>query len=910
MKNFLLFIFIFSPLFANIEVVAIHSYYEAYPWTKSQRNGFRTVINNTANIYPLYSAEYLDTKRRNFDPEYQHEILHYLSSKYKDYQPNVIYVTDDDALNFMLKNKEKLFPSVPVVFSGINDLSKKETLDPSSYTGVFEKKEIMPNLKLIKTLFPDQKEVLVISDGSSTAHLTRKEIEKESLAYRRITIRFASDQHLDVILSQLNEYKGKAIILTTIGGFHSRNGDLIPIKEVTNRIVRAGGFVVLTLEDSYIQEGVLGGYCVDGNAQGAEAGKLALQIYLHPKLPLTHVDKNTNSWIFDAKALKSNGIILPKDIAFKSIFLNPPKTFLQQYQQQIIYLVYGLMATLLIGILFFNRYLYRSRRMIKQREESLVEISKSLNRAQEIAHLGNWEWDILTNDLWWSDEIYRIFGLMPQAFQPTLDGFFERVHPDDRETVRNAINDALANKTDYSVVHRLIRLDGTVLYVLEEGEIQNDESGKPLKMSGIVYDITEQKNGQMILEASENKYRNLVENAMIGIYRTDLSGNILYVNQALAEMLGFDSPNELIGQDSTTMYNSPEVAKKIMSILLKKNHISNYQLEVLDKHFFSVPIMLSATVEGDVISGIILDMRELKKSREEIDKLSKAISQIDDTVAITDKSGVITYINQAFSRHTGYSKNEALGKTSRLLKSGMHDNEFYHGLWKTILSGKTFRGTIINKKKNGDLYYEDKTITPLKDDKDNIVGFVTTGKDITHETLLNQEIQRIATIDHLTGIYNRHKFEEIFTLEAERARRFSLPLSLILIDIDHFKVVNDTYGHDTGDEVLKQLAHTVQANIRKLDVFARWGGEEFLVLCPSTDLKNIKILADKLRLAVESSAFPRVNQLTISLGISTFRKSDSFSEFFKRADQGLYYAKEQGRNQVSTIECQNCDEKA
>ncbi|MDP1784141.1 MAG: GGDEF domain-containing protein [Sulfuricurvum sp.] len=214
------------------------------------------------------------------------------------------------------------------------------------------------------------------------------------------------------------------------------------------------------------------------------------------------------------------------------------------------------------------------------------------------------------------------------------------------------------------------------------------------------------------------------------------------------------------------------------------------------------------------------------------------------------------------------------------------------------------------QKKNGDLYYEDKTITPLKDDKETIVGFVTTGKDVTHETLLNQEIQRIATIDHLTGVYNRHKFEELFTLEAERARRFSLPLSLILIDIDHFKLVNDTYGHDTGDEVLKQLANIVQENIRKLDVFARWGGEEFLLLCPSTDLDNIQILADKLRLAVDNSTFPKVNHLTISIGVSTFEKSDSFSELFKRADQGLYYAKKQGRNQVYTIECQNCDERA
>ncbi|MGZ8547046.1 MAG: diguanylate cyclase [Sulfuricurvum sp.] len=901
MQIFLLFILLFSPLFANIEVVAIHSYHESYPWTKSQYDGFREAVNNTSNIYPLYSSEYLGTKRRNFDQEYQEKAFYYLSSKYKGYHPNLIYVTDDDALNFILKNKEKLFPSVPVVFSGINDLSKKETLDPSSYIGIFEKKEIIPNLKLIKTLYPDQKEVLVISDGSLTAQMTRKEIEKETLTYRDMRIQFSTDQHLDVILRGLKEYKGKAIILTTIGGFHTRNGDLMAIKEVTNRIVRAGKFVVLTLEDSYIQEGVLGGYCVNGRAQGVEAGKLALQIYLHPKLPLTHVDKNTNSWIFDAKALASNAIVLPRDIAFKSIFLNPPKTFFQQYQKYIIYFVYGLIVLLSIVVLFFNWHLYRSRRMIKKSEESLGKISKSLNKAQAIAHLGNWEWDMQTHDLWWSDEIYRIFGLMPQQFQPTYDGFLQRVHPDDREKVQTAINDALANNTSYQVVHRILRLDATVRYVLEEGEIQNDESGTPNKMSGIIYDITEQKNGQIILEASEKKYKGLVENAMIGIYRMDFSGKILYVNQALAEMVGFDSPGELIGKDSTLMYKNPEAQQKIIHTLFKKNHISNYELEVLDKHSHTVPIMLSATVEGDLISGITLDMRELKKSREEIDKLSKAISQIDDTVAITDKSGIITYINQAFSRHTGYLKNDALGKTFRILKSGMHDQAFYRELWKTILSGEIFRGTIINRKKNGDLYYEDRTITPLKDDKGTVIGFVATGKDVTHETLLNQEIQRIATIDSLTGIYNRHKFEELFTLEAERFRRFSSPLSMIMIDIDHFKSVNDTYGHNAGDAVLKYLAEVVQKNIRKIDIFARWGGEEFLVLSPGTNMEEMQLLAEKLRLAVDNAVFPEIHHITVSIGVSGFKKEETFSEFFKRADQGLYFAKERGRNQVGMI---------
>lgn len=409
------------------------------------------------------------------------------------------------------------------------------------------------------------------------------------------------------------------------------------------------------------------------------------------------------------------------------------------------------------------------------------------------------------------------------------------------------------------------------------------------------------KAEQEALEKSEQKYKDLVENAMVGIYRSNLSGTILYVNHTMAKMLGYSAPDELIGKKSILVYKYPEQREIFIQKLSQEHVVSNYELELVDSDSNTLPIMISATLDGDVLSGMIIDMSEIKKSENEINKLSKVIEQIDDTVAITDKQGIITYVNQAFCNHTGFTEDEVLGESFRILKSDRYDNTFYKKLWTTISNGDIFRDTVINRKKNGDLYYEDKTITPLKDDKNNIIGYVSTGKDVTLETLMNQEIQRIATIDQLTGIYNRHKFEELFILETERSRRFLQPLSLILIDIDHFKAVNDTYGHDVGDEVLKTLTDVVQENIRKIDIFARWGGEEFLVLSPNTDLKNIQKLAEKLRSAVENTSFSTVNHVTISLGISTFRDDDTFVSLFKRVDQGLYYAKEHGRNQVGVI---------
>jgi len=316
--------------------------------------------------------------------------------------------------------------------------------------------------------------------------------------------------------------------------------------------------------------------------------------------------------------------------------------------------------------------------------------------------------------------------------------------------------------------------------------------------------------------------------------------------------------------------------------------------------------LLVVTVIALVFSGIgswliVFLHRKDKRGEEKVRKLSAIAEQINDHVMVTERDGTITYVNPAFLEHTGFCMDEVIGQTPRILKSGRYTEEFYQKLWKKVLRGDVYRGTLINKKKNGDIYYESQTITPLRDEMSHIIGFVSTGKDVTKESLLNQELEHFATIDALTGLYNRHKFEELFILEEERTRRFSYPLSLILVDIDYFKEVNDQYGHNMGDEVLKTLACIVEKKTRKIDIVARWGGEEFLVLSPNTSFENMQELAEKLRLAVEHTVFPNNIFITISLGVSTFEAEDTFAEMFRRADQGLYYAKEHGRNQVGSV---------
>lgn len=389
----------------------------------------------------------------------------------------------------------------------------------------------------------------------------------------------------------------------------------------------------------------------------------------------------------------------------------------------------------------------------------------------------------------------------------------------------------------------------------------------------------------------------------------DLVGRFIYLNENAWKTRGYthDEMMKLSLKD----IDAPEYPgvqpvnlKAALREIEEKGSIT-LEVEHLRKDGTRFPVEVFArfiVLEGKkCILSSVRDITERKHAQSEIELLSKAVEQVDDIVFITDRFGNITYSNASYTRQTGYSREEAIGKNARLSKSGKYDQQFYKDLWETILSGKVYRNTLINRKRNGSLYYEKKTITPLFDSMNEIIGFISTGKDVTVEELHNQEIERVATIDKLTGIYNRHKFEELFELESERSRRFGEPLSLILIDIDHFKSVNDTYGHDIGDEVLKGLSLVVQTNIRKIDIFARWGGEEFLVLSPNSNIESIQVLAEKLRKEVEEAKFPEVGKITVSLGISVFDAKESFSALFKRADEGLYYAKEHGRNQVKVM---------
>ena len=166
---------------------------------------------------------------------------------------------------------------------------------------------------------------------------------------------------------------------------------------------------------------------------------------------------------------------------------------------------------------------------------------------------------------------------------------------------------------------------------------------------------------------------------------------------------------------------------------------------------------------------------------------------------------------------------------------------------------------------------------------------------------LNEALEKQATTDTLTEVYNRQKFHEMLTQETKESRRYNTHLSLIMFDIDHFKLVNDTHGHQAGDAVLKEAAKLISNNIRDADLLARYGGEEFMILSPHTDRESAFTLAEKLRETVRTAKFNGVQHITCSFGVTQFHSSDTIDSFLKRIDDALYRAKNYGRDRVEML---------
>jgi diguanylate cyclase (GGDEF)-like protein/PAS domain S-box-containing protein len=291
---------------------------------------------------------------------------------------------------------------------------------------------------------------------------------------------------------------------------------------------------------------------------------------------------------------------------------------------------------------------------------------------------------------------------------------------------------------------------------------------------------------------------------------------------------------------------------------------------------------------------------------EEDFKFSDIVNSANDIVIVTkmDSDDVaqarIVYVNDAFEEITGYSRDEVIGKIPKLFELFDSDEDDKNKVRQCLNERKPVRRTIKSRTKSGEAIWLDMSIVPLINRKGEYSYFATIERDVTRERKLLLELEELSNKHHLTGLYNRRAMDNAMEHELARFHRSGIPFSYILLDLDHFKLINDRYGHPTGDKVLQLISDVIQHEKREYDFSARIGGEEFSILLPGTRLEQAKHFAERLGKQVSELCLSQGEEkikITASFGVTeTINDDKSSSHLYKRVDEALYEAKAAGRD--------------
>lgn len=317
----------------------------------------------------------------------------------------------------------------------------------------------------------------------------------------------------------------------------------------------------------------------------------------------------------------------------------------------------------------------------------------------------------------------------------------------------------------------------------------------------------------------------------------------------------------------------------------------------VDKYFLKPIIDIKKFIASlEDMSLLYTQRKELEEKRDEVDRLQNLLSRAI-LYTTTDLNGKITSVSKAFEEFSGYKESELIGKRHSIHKTPHTPSSIYKKMWDTLQQNKEFKGEIENLKKDKTTYWAKVVIFPMFDKNGVKIGYGSYREDITN----SKKLEYVSTHDTLTEIYNRRYFQKELIKKIKSAQRYNQDFGLIILDIDYFKSINDTYGHNVGDKILKELAQLIEKNIREDDVFARWGGEEFVIIGNCIDADGFISFANKIQENIRANTFSTIEKLRASMGVTLYKDSDDSETIIKRADDALYLSKKNGRDKITFI---------
>ncbi|BBF85633.1 diguanylate cyclase [Aquitalea magnusonii] len=555
----------------------------------------------------------------------------------------------------------------------------------------------------------------------------------------------------------------------------------------------------------------------------------------------------------------------------------------------------------------------------KRTEEALRESQERLDMAMRGARIGLWDWHVALGRLDYNQQLVDMLGYDQHTLHCNPAQWQALVHPDDLPTVRHNIRALLKREArQYRIEYRLIKRSGEIMWILDKGQATEvDGNGNVCRIVGTVQDITTHKQAQKLLESSEAHFRMLFQNhgAVMILIDPD-SGQIVDANASAVRFYGYRR-DELVGMPvSQINLMEEERIRGTMGVALLQAHnhftfthrLASGELRTVDVH--SSPVESGGRT---LLFSIIHDITARRQAEDALSTLQRQLLAIIENfhgaILLEDQNGSVVLVNQQYCEMFMPDQTpEQLKASSRLHVAAQASAGFAEPerMLQRLEELQRSRQMVLGEEwalRDGRMLERDHVPIFIEGRLRSVLWVY---RDISSRKKQEEALRQLATTDALTGIANRRSFMEKLVDEFARFLRFGNPVAVLMLDIDHFKQVNDTWGHAVGDKVLHDFAALCQQEVRQVDVLGRLGGEEFAVILPGCGMAGALALAERLREAVRAHVVhvgEASLQIHTSIGVSCFsRQQQDAAVALALADQALYEAKLAGRDQVKAFD--------
>jgi diguanylate cyclase (GGDEF)-like protein/PAS domain S-box-containing protein len=562
-----------------------------------------------------------------------------------------------------------------------------------------------------------------------------------------------------------------------------------------------------------------------------------------------------------------------------------------------------------LGFEVSRQRLWLSSRIAKAERRRLAE-------AQRLARVGSWVYDPAADHMTWSEETCRIFGLAPEREVPRRFGEFAAMFArEDREVIDMALTGGREEALGVEHALRVIRADGAVRHVNFKAECLGRGGPGPV-LQGTLQDVTERWESGQALRQSEERLRLHVEHLPLAVIEWDSDFIVRRWNPAAEKIFGHGA-DRMIGRSAGMLF--PQGVEERLPALWREALDGQGSRSVIENRtadgrrilceWYNTPL---TTPDGTVIgvASLVDDVTRREAVEAEL-RLAATTFETDEAIMITAADGSILRVNAAFSRITGYRQEDVVGKNPRLFKSGLHGAGFYREVWRSLERTGRWQGEIWNRRRNGEVYPERKTITAVRSAGGEVTHYVAISSDISELKRAEEKIRQLAYYDSLTGLPNRRLILERLAHAMKAARRSGTCGALLFLDLDYFKTLNDSLGHHMGDRLLVQVAERLKNCTEDDEAAARLGGDEFVVLVapvsPNASSAAGRAIVQARRVReLLSAPFPLddyVHHVSVSIGIAPFPDgADSADDVLRHADTAMYVAKNEGRDGIRFYE--------